>query len=75
MLSNDLWERTQADLRTLSTDGMELEALGSGHFVQDDAPAVVVGAVSSLVSAAQTGMPLPPCEQVISDLEARCLGS
>ena len=73
VLSETLWRRTQADLATLSTDGMEIEALHSGHLVQDDNPTVVVAAVRAAVRAVTSGEALVPCEQVIDGVEARCL--
>jgi hypothetical protein len=73
VLSVPLWKRTQADLATLSTDGLLIEALGSGHFVTDENPDTVVAATAAVVDAARGGAPLAPCEQVISGLEARCL--
>jgi pimeloyl-ACP methyl ester carboxylesterase len=73
VLAETLWRRTQADLATLSTDGMEIEALDSGHFVQDDNPGVVVAAVRAAVTAARDGAPLQPCAEIIAGLDARCL--
>jgi pimeloyl-ACP methyl ester carboxylesterase len=73
VLTTALWRRTQADLATLSTDGIEIEALHSGHFVQDDNPDVAVAAVRAVVDAARAGAPLPPCLDVIAGLDARCL--
>ena len=73
VLSTALWRRTQADLATLSTDGIEMEALGSGHFVQDDDPAAVLAAVRAVVTAARAGAPLAPCAQIVEGVPARCL--
>lgn len=73
VLSVSLWRRTQADLATLSTDGIEIEALHSGHFVQDDNPDMVVGAVRAAVTAARDGAPLAACAEIIAGLDARCL--
>jgi pimeloyl-ACP methyl ester carboxylesterase len=73
VLTESLWRRTQADLATLSTDGMEIEALDSGHFVQDDNPDVVVAAVRAAVTAARDGAPLQPCAEITAGLDARCL--
>ena len=75
VLSESLWRRTQADLATLSADAMLIEALGSGHFVTDENPDVVVAATNAVVDAARSGEPLPPCLEVVADLEARCLSS
>lgn len=75
VLSEGLWRRTQADLASLSTDGMLIEALDSGHFVTDENPGVVVAATGAVVDAARSGGRLPPCEEVIADVDARCLPS
>lgn len=72
VLSEGLWGRTQADLATLSTDGMLIEALDAGHFVIDENPDVVVAATDAVVGAARTGDPLPPCGEVIAGVDARC---
>lgn len=68
-----LWRRTQADLATLSTDSIEVEALGSGHFVMDDDPDVVVAAAQAVVNAVRTGSALPPCGEIFDAVSARCL--
>jgi pimeloyl-ACP methyl ester carboxylesterase len=73
VLSGSLWRRTQADLATLSSDAVEIEALHSGHFVQDDNPDVVVAAVRAAVTAARSGLPLVPCAEIVAALDARCL--
>jgi pimeloyl-ACP methyl ester carboxylesterase len=73
VLSPALWRRTQADLATLSTDGIEIEALGSHHFVQNDDPAAVVAAVQATVTAARAGTPLAPCADIVFGVRARCL--
>jgi pimeloyl-ACP methyl ester carboxylesterase len=73
VLSEALWRRTQADLATLSHDGMEIEALDSGHFVMDDNPDVVVASVRAVVTAATSAAPLADCGQIVAGLDARCL--
>jgi len=73
VLSPALWRRTQADLATLSTDGIEVEALGSHHFVQNDDPGAVVAAVRATVAAARAGAPLASCPEIVAGVRARCL--
>ena len=73
VLDEALWRETQADLATLSTNAIHVEALGSGHFVIDDNPDVVVAAVATVVEAARFDARLPPCEDVVVTLRARCL--
>ena len=73
VLSPALWRRTQADLASLSSDSVEVEALGSGHFVMDDNPAVVVAAADAVVAAARSGGGLPACAEIFGAVDARCL--
>jgi pimeloyl-ACP methyl ester carboxylesterase len=73
VLTESLWRRTQADLATLSTDSVAVEALGSGHFVMDDNPDAVVAAVAAVVTAARNVARLPPCEEIFARVQARCL--
>ena len=73
VLSPALWRRTQADLATLSSDSIEVEALGSGHFVVDDNPPVVVSAAEAMVEAARAGAGLASCAEIFGAVGARCL--
>ena len=73
VLGEALWRQTQADLPTLSSNAIYVEALGSGHFVMDDNPDVVVAAVRAVVDAARADASLPSCEDVVVTLRARCL--
>jgi pimeloyl-ACP methyl ester carboxylesterase len=73
VLSPALWRRTQADLATLSSDSIEVEALGSGHFVMDDNPPVVVMASEAMVEAARAGAGLASCAEIFGAVGARCL--
>jgi pimeloyl-ACP methyl ester carboxylesterase len=73
VLSPALWRRTQADLATLSSDGIEIEALGSHHVVQNDDPEAVVAAVRATVAAARAGAPLAPCAEIVAGVAARCV--
>jgi pimeloyl-ACP methyl ester carboxylesterase len=74
VLDEDLWRETQADLATLSTNGIHVEALGSGHFVMEagNNPAVVLAAVEAVVAAAGSGEALPACEDFVAGLDAAC---
>jgi pimeloyl-ACP methyl ester carboxylesterase len=71
VLSDALWNRTQADRATLSTDAVHLQATG-GHFVMNDDPQVIVAAVRVVVAAARTGEPLPVCPQLVAGTDATC---
>jgi pimeloyl-ACP methyl ester carboxylesterase len=72
VLDEDLWIETQADLATLSTNALHVVALGSGHDVMEDNPAVVLAAVEAVVDAARSGRALPPCSGFVMDLEGGC---
>jgi hypothetical protein len=72
VLSEGLWERTQADLATISTDGMPVVALGSGHAVIDENRPAVLAAVAELVDAAHGARSLAPCEQVFRGIDVDC---
>jgi alpha/beta hydrolase fold len=51
-----LWDRTQADLATLSSNVVFVQARG-GHFVMDDDPGVFLAAVKAVVASARSGAP------------------
>jgi pimeloyl-ACP methyl ester carboxylesterase len=72
VLDEALWRDTQGDLATMSTNAIYVEALGSGHFVMEDDPDVVVAAVAAVVEAARSDTHLPPCEDFVATLRARC---
>lgn len=67
-----LWLQMQDELASLSSDQVHVIALHSGHFVQDAQPLVIVRAVRTVVHAARTNTPLPPCRRVFPDSGVRC---
>jgi pimeloyl-ACP methyl ester carboxylesterase len=71
VLSVRLWNRTQADLATLSTDAVHVQATG-GHFVMNDDPQVIIAAVRAVVDAARTGEQLPACSDLVAGTDATC---
>src|SRR5215470_12037156 len=71
VLSEALWNRTQADLATLSTDAVHVQATG-GHFVMNDDPQIILAAVRAVVAAARTGDPLRSCAQLVAGTDATC---
>lgn len=73
VLSPALWRRTQVDLATMSSDAIEVEALGSGHFVVDDNATVVVTAADAVVEAGRAGGGLASCDEIFGAVGARCL--
>ena len=72
VLSTSLWRRTQADLATLSSNALYVVADGSGHFVQDEAPEVVLAAIHEVLAASRAGSALPACEDVVASIPASC---
>jgi pimeloyl-ACP methyl ester carboxylesterase len=71
VLSVRLWNRTQADLATLSKDAVHVQATG-GHFVMNDDPQVIVAAVRAVVEAARMGEQLPACSDLVAGTDATC---
>ena len=52
--SNDAdpaWQRLQKELATRSSNGKRIVATGSGHYIQDDRPELVIDAIRDVVSA------------------------
>jgi hypothetical protein len=47
--TNDAWEQMQIELSQLSAHGSRIVAAGSGHYIQNDRPDVVVKAVHEIV--------------------------
>lgn len=71
VLSIRLWNRTQADLATLSTDAVHIQATG-GHFVMNDDPQAIIAAVRAVVDAARSGEQLPDCSDLVAGTDATC---
>ena len=71
VLTTRLWGRTQADLATLSSNSVFVQATG-GHFVMNDDPAVLVAAVKAVVESARSGEPIASCKQVIEGTDGIC---
>jgi pimeloyl-ACP methyl ester carboxylesterase len=71
VLSVALWNRTQADLATLSSDAVHVQATG-GHFVMNDDPRVILAATRAAVDSARSGGALPACPQLVAGTDATC---
>jgi pimeloyl-ACP methyl ester carboxylesterase len=56
VLTVSLWNRTQADVATLSSNAVLIQAEG-GHFVMDHDPEVLLAAVRAVVTSARSGDP------------------
>ena len=74
VLSTRLWDRTQADLATLSSNSVFVQATG-GHFVMNDDPQVLLAAIVAVVAGARSGEPLSSCERVVEGTDGSCPGS
>jgi len=66
------WSPLQKTLAGLSTDSIHALAVGSGHVIQDDKPAIVLGAIAEVVEAASAGTTLPPCATTFPQRGGRC---
>ena len=69
----ELAARAQSRLARLSSNGFQIVALGSGHFVHEDEPDVVTTAIRIVVEAAGSGTALAACEEAFADLAAACV--
>jgi pimeloyl-ACP methyl ester carboxylesterase len=74
VLTVALWDRTQADLATLSSNSVLVQARG-GHFVMNDDPQVLLAAIGAVVSSARTDEPLPDCPDLVVGTDGSCPGA
>lgn len=58
--TNDAWEKMQEELAHLSTRGTQTVAKGSSHYIQNDRPDLVIGAVREVVTRARAPQPPSP---------------
>ena len=65
--------RAQARLAGLSSNGIQVVATGSGHFVHREAPDVVLAAIEQVVVAARGEGALAPCEEAFESEDATCV--
>jgi hypothetical protein len=54
---------------------IHLRADGTGHFIHDERPKVVVAAIRAVVSAARTDEPLPRCQALFAEALGTCLST
>jgi pimeloyl-ACP methyl ester carboxylesterase len=71
VLTTRLWDRTQADLATLSENSVFVQATG-GHFLMNDDPQVLLAAIRAVVESARSGGPLPSCARLVEDTDGTC---
>jgi pimeloyl-ACP methyl ester carboxylesterase len=69
----ELAARAQSRLAGLSSNAIHVVATDSGHFVQEDAPDVVLAAIEAVVPAVGSGEPLTPCEDAFASTDAICV--
>jgi pimeloyl-ACP methyl ester carboxylesterase len=70
-----VWQTLQTDLAGLSTESEHMVARQSGHFIQLDQPALVVGAIQQVVAAVRRHAGLAPCTPTFAALGATCLSA
>ena len=68
-----IFARQQARLAELGNDLIHLRADGTGHFIHDERPEVVVAAVEAVITAARNGEPLPRCPALFDEALGTCL--
>jgi pimeloyl-ACP methyl ester carboxylesterase len=70
-----VWQTLQTELAGLSTESEHMVARQSGHFIQLDQPALVVGAIQQVVTAVRAHAGLSSCRQTFAALGATCLSA
>ena len=68
-----IFARHQARLAELGDNSIHLRADGTGHFIHEERPSVVVTAVEAVVTAARSDEPLPRCPAVFEEALGTCL--
>ena len=74
VLTVRLWDRTQADLATMSSNSMFVQATG-GHFLMDDDPKVFLAVTAAVVDSARSGQPIVSCARVVEGTDGSCPSS
>jgi len=67
------WFPMQDALARLSSDSVHVIALGAGHMVYLDKPAITVRAIEEVVTAVRTGKRLPSCASTFPSVGGRCI--
>ena len=68
-----VFARQQAKLAALGEDVIHVRADGSGHWIHEDRPDVLLQAISTVLEAARSGEPLPSCEAAFEIHRVTCL--
>jgi pimeloyl-ACP methyl ester carboxylesterase len=74
VLTVRLWDRTQADLATMSSNSVLVQARG-GHFVMHDDPRVLLAAVQAVVDSARSGDSVVSCQRAVEGTDGSCPSS
>lgn len=68
-----IFAKQQAKLAKLGDDVVHARADGSGHFIHEERPELMVDAIGAVVAAVQTNSQLPDCEEVFAGPDVTCL--
>lgn len=68
-----VWRRLQNELASLSSRSVHVLAPTSTHYVQTDAPDLVVASVRAAVNAVRDGGQLASCAVIIRRIDGKCL--
>jgi pimeloyl-ACP methyl ester carboxylesterase len=71
----DVWRALQNELADLSTRSEHVLAQQSGHFIQQDQPGLVVGAIQQVVDAVRRHAGLTPCARTFPSLGGTCVST
>ncbi|MEX0834165.1 MAG: alpha/beta hydrolase [Actinomycetota bacterium] len=68
-----IFAKQQAKLAKLGDDVVYARADGSGHFIHEERPELMVDAIGAVVAAVQSNSQLPDCEEVFTESDVTCL--
>lgn len=71
--TRDPWIDDQRELAQLSSNSVLVSAEKSGHFIEQDQPAIIVEAIRQVLAAVRTDSKLPPCEETFPRVDGECL--
>ncbi len=68
-----VWRALQDELTHLSAHSVHVRGTASGHFIQEDQPALVIAAIRQVVDAARRHAALSPCAPTFPALGGACI--
>ena len=68
-----VWRALQDELTHLSAHSVHVRGTASGHFIQEDQPALVIAAIRQVVDAARCHAALSPCAPTFPALGGACI--